>query len=88
MNNREYLASCVKTKSYQEDFVKFIIAVQIDACARSKNHYTEVAGNIFPTSASEWGKWLSEEATDTISNVTKIMNKLEEKGINICQQQN
>ena len=80
MTNREYLKSCLHTKSYEEDFIKFMLAIQIDACATSREHFTDTIGNIFPSNTNEWKQWLSEEATESITNVNKIMNKLEEKG--------
>ncbi len=80
MTNREYLKSCLQSKSNEGDFVRFMLAVQIDACAARKDHYTDVSGNIFPNTKLEWSKWLNEEATITISSVSRMMDELKNKG--------
>lgn len=83
MTNRKYLESCLHVKSNEADFIKFILAIQIDACATGKDHYTDIIGNIFPNSKLEWSKWLDEEATITISSINKMMDKLKNKGYDI-----
>ena len=42
MTNREYLKSCLHTKSHEGDFVNFVLALQIDACATGRNHFTDM----------------------------------------------
>lgn len=83
MTNREYLKSCLSSKKHENDFVKFIIAIQIDACAVGKDHYSDIIGNVFPKNSQEWSTWLDEEATISISSINKIMSKLENKGFTI-----
>lgn len=68
MTNREYLLSCIKTKSYENDFIRFITSVQLDSCNNGEK--------IFPQNSQEWKAWLADEAIDTISNVEKIMGNL------------